>query len=85
MIAANIRDLTQVAQLAFLLLRNIPESAVHKLCSGSSIQGIPLLAMYSASKFSAYGLTRAQEDWTVLDRLLPQSMDRCLAQLLIFL
>ncbi|MEM6605276.1 MAG: SDR family NAD(P)-dependent oxidoreductase [Pseudomonadota bacterium] len=59
MISVNIRGLTQVSQLAFPLLRDTPNSTVINLCSASSIHGIPLLAVYSASKFYVDGLTQA--------------------------
>ncbi len=59
MVAVNIRGLTQVTQLAFPWLRDTTGAAVINLCSASSIHGIPLLAVYSASKFYVDGLTQA--------------------------
>ena len=59
MIAVNVRGLTQVSQLAFPLLRDTPGSTLLNLCSASSIHGIPLLAVYSASKFYVDGFTQA--------------------------
>jgi NAD(P)-dependent dehydrogenase (short-subunit alcohol dehydrogenase family) len=55
----NVRGLTNVAQLAFPLLKQTPGSALVNLCSVSSVHGIPLLAVYSASKFYVNGLTEA--------------------------
>ena len=59
MIAVNVQGLTNVAQLAFPLLRETPRSTMVNLCSVSSIHGVPLLAVYSASKFYVDGLTQA--------------------------
>ena len=59
MIAVNIHGLTQVSQLAFPLLKATPGAAMINLCSASSIHGIPLLGVYSASKFYVDGLTQA--------------------------
>jgi NAD(P)-dependent dehydrogenase (short-subunit alcohol dehydrogenase family) len=59
MIAVNVQGLTSVAQLAFPLLRETPRSTLVNLCSVSSIHGVPLLAVYSASKFYVEGLTQA--------------------------
>ena len=58
-IDVNIRGLTQVAQAAFPLLKTTPKATLVNLCSVSSIHGIPLLAVYSASKFYVNGLTEA--------------------------
>jgi short-subunit dehydrogenase len=40
-------------------LKQTPGAAVVNLCSALSIYGIPLLAVYSASKFYVNGLTEA--------------------------
>lgn len=58
-IEVNIKGLTHVAQLAFPLLRQTPGSCLVNLCSVSSVHGIPLLAVYSASKYYVNGLTEA--------------------------
>ena len=55
----NVKGLTNVAQAAFSLLRQTPGATLVNLCSVSSIHGIPLLAVYSASKFYVNGLTEA--------------------------
>ena len=59
MISVNIQGLTNVAQLAFPLLQQTPGATMANICSVSSIHGIPLLAVYSASKFYVNGLTQA--------------------------
>jgi NAD(P)-dependent dehydrogenase (short-subunit alcohol dehydrogenase family) len=59
MIRVNVQGLTQVAQLAFPLLQKTPNSVLANMCSVSSVHGIPLLAVYSASKFYVNGLTQA--------------------------
>lgn len=59
MIRVNVLGLTQVAQLAFPLLKNTPNSTLLNICSVSSVYGVPLLAVYSASKFYVNGLTQA--------------------------
>ena len=59
MIRVNVLGLTQVAQAAFPLLRDTPHSTLLNLCSVSSVHGVPLLAVYSASKFYVNGLTQA--------------------------
>lgn len=59
MIDVNVRGLTDVAQLAFPLLRDTPGSILINLCSASSIHGVPLLAVYGATKFYVNGLTEA--------------------------
>ena len=59
MIDINIRGLTDVAYLAFPLLRDTPDSCLVNLCSLSSVYGVPNLAVYSASKFYVRGLTEA--------------------------
>lgn len=58
-IAVNIGGLTRVAQTAFPLLQQTPNSTLVNLCSVSSVHGIPSLAVYSASKFYVNGLTEA--------------------------
>jgi NAD(P)-dependent dehydrogenase (short-subunit alcohol dehydrogenase family) len=55
----NIKGLTNVAQQAFPLLKQTPGAVVINLCSVSSVHGVPLLAVYSASKFYVNGLTEA--------------------------
>ncbi len=59
MIEVNIKGLTHVAQAAFPLLKQTPGATMVNLCSASSIHGLPLLAVYSASKFYVNGLTEA--------------------------
>jgi short-subunit dehydrogenase len=59
MIRVNVLGLTNVAQLAFPLLKNTQNSTLLNLCSVSSVYGVPLLAVYSASKFYVNGLTQA--------------------------
>ena len=58
-IRVNVLGLTNVAQLAFPLLKATPDSTLLNLCSVSSVHGVPLLAVYSASKFYVNGLTQA--------------------------
>jgi NAD(P)-dependent dehydrogenase (short-subunit alcohol dehydrogenase family) len=58
-IDVNVKGLTNVAQLAFPLLKQTPGAAMVNLCSVSSVHGVPLLAVYSASKFYVNGLTEA--------------------------
>ena len=55
----NVKGLTNVAQAAFPLLKQTAGSTLVNLCSVSSIHGVPLLAVYSASKFYVNGLTEA--------------------------
>ena len=59
MVRVNVLGLTQVAQAAFPLLRDTEGSTLLNLCSVSSLYGVPLLAVYSASKFYVDGLTQA--------------------------
>ncbi len=59
MVDVNIKGLTHVAQAAFPLLQQTPGATLVNLCSVSSIHGIPLLAVYSASKFYVNGFTEA--------------------------
>lgn len=68
MVDVNVRGLTHVAQAAFPLLKQTPGSALVNLCSVSSVHGIPLLAVYSASKFYVNGLTEALHiEWAPYD------------------
>ncbi len=55
----NVKGLTNVAQAAFPLLKQTPASTLVNLCSVSSVHGLPLLAVYSASKYYVNGLTEA--------------------------
>ncbi|MFT7288020.1 MAG: NAD(P)-dependent dehydrogenase (short-subunit alcohol dehydrogenase family) [Halieaceae bacterium] len=55
----NVKGLTQVAHSAFSLLQQTPGATLVNLCSVSSVYGLPLLAVYSASKFYVNGLTEA--------------------------
>ncbi|MBT8048295.1 MAG: SDR family oxidoreductase [Xanthomonadales bacterium] len=59
MIRVNVLGLTHVAQLAFPYLQNTPDSRLLNICSVSSVHGVPLLAVYSATKFYVNGLTQA--------------------------
>lgn len=59
MIQVNVQGLTNVAQLTFPHLRDSADSTLLNLCSVSSVHGVPLLAVYSASKFYVNGLTQA--------------------------
>lgn len=59
MIDVNIKGFTHLAQLAFPYLRDTKNAMVINLCSASSIHGIPLLAVYSSSKFFVDGMTEA--------------------------
>jgi NAD(P)-dependent dehydrogenase (short-subunit alcohol dehydrogenase family) len=59
MIDINVKGLTQVAQLAFPLLKQTSGAVMVNLCSASSIHGVPLLGVYSATKFYVNGLTEA--------------------------
>jgi NAD(P)-dependent dehydrogenase (short-subunit alcohol dehydrogenase family) len=64
----NVRGFTNTAQLAFPLLRQTPGATMVNLCSASSIHGVPLLAVYSASKFYVNGLTEALAlEWQEFD------------------
>lgn len=58
-IDVNVKGLTRVAQAAFPLLKQTPGATLVNLCSVSSVHGLPLLAVYSASKFYVNGLTEA--------------------------
>ncbi|NKI18719.1 SDR family oxidoreductase [Spongiibacter sp. KMU-166] len=55
----NVKGLTTVAQEGFPLLKQTPGSTLVNLCSASSVHSLPLLAVYSASKFYVNGLTEA--------------------------
>ena len=67
-IDVNIRGLTHVAQAAFPLLQQTVGATVVNLCSVSSVHGIPLLAVYSASKYYVNGLTEALHiEWAPYD------------------
>ncbi len=59
MIDVNVRGVTHVAQAAFPLLKQTANACLVNLCSLSSLHGIPLLAVYSSSKFYVDGLTQA--------------------------
>ncbi|WP_146348537.1 SDR family NAD(P)-dependent oxidoreductase [Phaeobacter marinintestinus] len=59
MVEVNVKGLTNVAQLAFPLLKETPGATMVNLCSTSSVHGIPLIAVYSATKFYVNGLTKA--------------------------
>lgn len=64
----NVRGMTSVAYSAFRLLQQTPNATMVNLCSASSIHGIPLLAVYSASKFYVNGLTEALNiEWSAHD------------------
>lgn len=68
MIDVNIGGLTAVAQLAFPLLQQTAGAVMVNLCSVSSVHGIPLLAVYSASKYYVDGLTEALHiEWARYD------------------
>ena len=53
------KGVTDVAYLGHSYLKATPNSVLINLCSVSSIHGIPLLAVYSASKFYVRGLSEA--------------------------
>ena len=59
MIDINIKGMTDVAHLAFPVLKSTGNSTLVNICSASSIYGFPLLAVYSATKFYVRGLTEA--------------------------
>lgn len=64
----NVKGLTHVAQAAFPLLKQTAGATLVNLCSVSSVHGIPLLAVYSASKFYVDGLTEALHiEWATHD------------------
>ncbi|MEH6581240.1 MAG: SDR family oxidoreductase [Halioglobus sp.] len=68
MVDINVKGLTNVAQAAFPLLRDTPGATLINLCSVSSVHGIPLLAVYGASKFYVNGLTEALNlEWAAYD------------------
>jgi NAD(P)-dependent dehydrogenase (short-subunit alcohol dehydrogenase family) len=67
-IDVNVKGLTTVAQEAFPLLKQTAGSTLVNLCSVSSVHGVPLLAVYSASKFYVNGLTEALNiEWAQYD------------------
>lgn len=67
-IDVNIKGLTHVAQAAFPLLKQTAGATLVNLCSVSSVHGIPLLAVYSASKYYVNGLTEALNiEWAPYD------------------
>ena len=59
MVDVNVTGLTMVSCAAHPLLKATEGAMVINLCSASSIHGIPLLAVYSATKFYVDGLTQA--------------------------
>lgn len=59
MVDVNIKGLTSVAQAAFHLLKQTDGASLVNLCSVSSIHAVPLLTVYSASKYYVNGLTEA--------------------------
>lgn len=67
-IDVNVKGLTTVAHCAFELLKQTPGATLVNLCSVSSVHGLPLLAVYSASKFYVNGLTEALHiEWAAHD------------------
>lgn len=68
MIDVNVKGLTNVARLAFPLLKTTAEtcgsSTLLNLCSSSSIVAVPLLSVYSSTKFYVDGLTEGlHSEW----------------------
>lgn len=64
----NVKGVTTVAQEAFPFLKQTPGSTLVNLCSVSCVHGLPLLAVYSASKFYVNGLTEALHiEWAQYD------------------
>ena len=59
MVDVNVTGLTMVSYAAYPLLKATQGAMMINLCSASSIHGIPLLAVYSATKFYVDGLTQA--------------------------
>jgi len=59
MVDVNVTGLTMVSYAAHPLLKATHGAMVINLCSASSIHGIPLLAVYSATKFYVDGFTQA--------------------------
>ncbi|GAA5314886.1 MAG: SDR family oxidoreductase [Candidatus Pelagadaptatus aseana] len=59
MIDINVKGFTHLAQLAHPYLKQTENAVMVNLCSASSIHGVPLLAVYSATKFYVNGLTEA--------------------------
>ena len=58
MVDVNVTGLTMVSYAAHPLLTATKGAMVINLCSASSIHGIPLLAVYSATKFYVDGFTQ---------------------------
>ncbi len=64
MIDINVKGLTYVARHAFPLLKTTPNSVLVNICSASSIYGVPMLAVYGATKHYVNGLTQAMSiEW----------------------
>ena len=59
MVDVNVTGLTLVSCAAHPMLKETKGAMVINLCSASSIHGIPLLAVYSATKFYVDGITQA--------------------------
>ena len=59
MVDVNVTGLTLVSRAAHPMLKATKGAMVINLCSASSIHGIPLLAVYSATKFYVDGITQA--------------------------
>lgn len=59
MVDVNVTGLTMVSYAAHPLLKATEGAMVINLCSASSIHGIPLLAVYSSTKFYVDGFTQA--------------------------
>ena len=59
MVDVNVTGLTLVSCAAYPMLKATDGAMVINLCSASSIHGIPLLAVYSATKFYVDGITQA--------------------------
>lgn len=59
MIDINVKGLTYVARHALPLLKATPNSTLVNICSASSIYGVPMLAVYGATKHYVNGLTQA--------------------------
>ena len=59
MVDVNVTGLTLVSCAAHKMLKETKGAMVINLCSASSIHGIPLLAVYSATKFYVDGITQA--------------------------
>jgi short-subunit dehydrogenase len=59
MIDVNVKGCTYLAQLAFPYLQKTTNAIMVNMCSASSIQGVPLLGVYGATKFYVDGLSQA--------------------------